>query len=275
MKYKEFYEKVKTKLAEYKVDALEIEEQGFFKGKEYSHILPEEYKEKNFLPTIKKPSNIKMHQYYYHLNSSQIMCINFFEKILNTNYLLDLIKDILELKIDENVTIKKAEFEKEINTKERTNFDFYIELSNGIKIFWEIKYTENGFGKISTEGPQGFENYSEKFEKVYRDHLKESLYLKEIGEKEFYKNYQINRNISYIKNKNEYVIFLIPFENETLLKQANAILYASNESKIYKNVFLVDWRDIYNRLLNILKNTSSEDVKKHYDEFFKKYLSFM
>jgi hypothetical protein len=76
----------KTKLSTYKKAELTTE-QGKWKNFLYDHILPINQNEKNIITEIRsefwsffKLNNIKLHQYFHHLNSSQALCFNLFFK---------------------------------------------------------------------------------------------------------------------------------------------------------------------------------------------------
>src|SRR5699024_10452286 len=162
------------------------------------------------------------HQYACHLNSSQVLCICFFKKFFEEASYEGLLLSILRtagLSIPKNVCIVNACFEYEPSPKERTNFDFYLELSDGRHISFEIKYTETEFGSIRP-CPQDKEKYGHKWQECYLPLTQNCPYFKEssicsyhfqcvqFGKFnlscpehqncsifEFYSHYQISRNI--------------------------------------------------------------------------------
>jgi len=172
----DFQTKVKEHLGEYKRSILNISEDGIYnyKNKEirYEYIL---HKDKYKLNIIEKYRSsffhsdyykrITLHKYFHHLNSSQAMCINFFYPLIEEN-LLKSILNIMGIEGEINYNHNDICFEKvskiETNVGRKINFDFYMKLDSGIKIYFEIKYTENGFGKIKKD----------KEHKVYKDHKK-------------------------------------------------------------------------------------------------------
>ena len=232
MNYKKFCEVRKEQLNKYKEKYITTES-GYYRGRKYKHILPANIKMKNLFAEETQKNveryGIELHTYFSHLNSSQAMCINFFDKLIQDDegkeLLLQVIKQIITTKVEDGVKIDKCVFEKTItkedgdyNLDEGTNFDFYIKLTNGIQIFWEIKYTENGFGKTKAEvkPKRGFDTHEEKFNKVYNPELKDTINLKHLENRcdEFLSNYQIYRNIFYVRDENkDFMIFLIPVEN--------------------------------------------------------------
>lgn len=132
----------------------------------------------------------KVHQYARHLNSSQVMCFNFFRNMMKeeivddktlgcygfpSSKLINFVKEMVGVEIFENA---KCIFEYEdLDTKnsfkslttykglgEKSQFDFYISDSD-INIYFEIKYTETEFGswapskETSDASKQNHKNY--------------------------------------------------------------------------------------------------------------------
>lgn len=270
MNYNEFKKTTLKHLSEYKVTILKIKEDYKFKNKMYTHILQKENIDKNFFSHVKIPNDIKLHMYANHLNSSQVMCINFFEPLIRDEIGKVLLLNILEkcgvISVEEIDTVEEAVFEKIIDNREKTNFDFYLRLSNGKQIFFEIKYTENGFGRIN----KNVERYRKKWNNIYISHLSKSVFLKQIDESEFYDNYQIWRNISYIQNISDFVIFLFPFENESVFNEITNIM---SNNKYNRNVKILDWKYLVDTALQVSKGTNYYNgfkiFKNKYLDFFK------
>lgn len=267
MKYQEFKKKVIDNLEKYKLETLGCEEKGIHENKEYGHILPKKLKSLNFIKGVTPPKDIHYHIYAHHLNSSQSMCINFFQPIMKNNLLLSLLRETIDIDIPKEATIIKSNLEyKDPNGKDDTKFDFYLELSTGEKIYFEVKYTENGFGKVSKSNETNVfpQKYEEKYTNVYKAQLEESLHLKGLSKDELYKHYQINRDISYIKSLKEYVVFLYPFDNESLVNELK-------EVPQYGNTYSLDWGVLASKALEESKDT---ELHRVYKEFYDKYLSY-
>ena len=81
MGYNKWYQQIKQHLSNYKNEKLKIYEDGIWVGnkKPYSHILPIELGENNYLCDEAKTAlkSSEKHQDWYHLNSSQTLCRNF------------------------------------------------------------------------------------------------------------------------------------------------------------------------------------------------------
>ena len=261
MKHREFDRRVKKHLSEYKKDVLRIDESGSHNGQEEGYILPNDIDE-NFIDgndlLIKKYyDKNRTHLYSNHLCSSQIMCINFFLPLLKNEELLNtVIARALEIKEDLGSLVKR-EFEHRLDFDGKSEIDLYLEYENGMKIYIQTKYIESNFGEFLDN--QKSRAWDEKYSKF----LSESLYLKDLTKDEFFKNYELNRNIGLIRNKNDYVIFVYPSENESLKNIISEIEL--------ENVKEVDWNEITYSVLQLLKGSSLED---YYREFSRKYLNY-
>lgn len=83
----------------------------------------------------------------------------------------------------------------------------------------------------------------------------------------FYKNYQINRNLSYIKNSNDYVVFIYSLISKDLNKELTDVL--KKNTSINKQVKAVDW----NHICNIALNKSTDIIfHQHFKLFKDKYI---
>ena len=182
------------------------------KGKPRKHILgnPSSLKEKadlinkySLLPNVPHIScnTIHLHQYAHHLNSSQIMCYNFFRPLIQdydiqtkmykpTDSLVNLIGTLIKTNIDKANAL--CNFEYIPKGKEHTNFDFYL-IDRDIEVFFEIKYTEQEFSSASSA-----KNPHRIYEFTYKpmiDKAKELFVDGTINEKDFNTQYyQLARN---------------------------------------------------------------------------------
>lgn len=252
---------------------------GIYKGKEYDsqgnpymHILnipknktqEEVVINSNLLPEIKTLQwiPIKLHYLAHHLNSSQIMCYNFFRRFIDNDYipspsLITLLHNYCPLlKLEENA---ECQFEF-IEIGEDSNIDFYLK-SGDVKVYCEIKYSEQCFGKSG-----GGKNPTQKFEKKYKPLFEGSpgLWKCKVSEKSVMKNYyQLFRNAIKAQPGKNYVLFICP-EDRTDLEKSFLD---------FKDKFLMDdemiqyvyWED----LIRI-----SESLKFNMDSFKKKYFGY-
>ena len=253
MKYKEFKKIVIDNMPENPIPGLW---QG--KGAPRKHILgkPSSPKERadlinkySLLPTVPlvDSGTIHLHQYAHHLNSSQIMCYNFFRPMIEgfdgTMYHPkdDLIK-LFGMEVDEELEHKNAvcNFEYIDKSKDNTNFDFYFK-SNQIEVFCEIKYTEERFKPSSAKDPH------ERFESVYKpmiDKAKDIFANGSISESVFNtKYYQLARNAIRATSSGKHVFFICPRSNENLMNQFDQFSKClTDEGR--KRVKLITWGEI-------------------------------
>lgn len=286
---------------------------GTWHGRSYPHICKElRY---NFIDgevpvycNLKQPTGDKIHYHQgaTHLNSSQVMCISFFKKFFEAQdremLLLKILNDLITTNPTKNLipasaTITAAYFEYEPDHAERTNFDFYLELSSGAHISIEVKFTESDFGKISP-CKNDSQKYARKWSNTYLPLLKEcacaqdklltcknceqSVICTEDGTlndrctlnencfvHEFYKHYQIWRNIAYATSPKDIVLFLTPRANEALDVERSYIdkLGRQFNGPIIQNIY---WEDLISKVLEY----SAEDQKllAYFKLFAEKYL---
>lgn len=215
---------------------------------------------------------IKRHIYFNHLNSSQAMCINFFYPLIVENK-LNLITEFLEFS-NEIIVYNTVAFEKlshidSINGHRPTNFDFYFETESGEKFFFEIKYTENGFGKAPKDksNKKIFDKeHTDKFISVYNNNL-DSVNSEYHSVDKFLSNYQIMRNLIHVGN-DSYVVFLYPSGNEKIKRQAIEAKERFIVSPLGGNFFTKEWENIYDYVINCSKGTK---LNSQLTEFGNKY----
>jgi len=167
------------------------------------------------------------HKYAHHLNSSQVVCYEFFKPYVD--YIAEksctitkpevvglLDKMGFDRAFAQQFLPGFAEFEWIPDKTENTNFDFYLHSSDSKKkIYFEIKYTEQGFGTCRND-----EDHKIKFDTIYKDMIEKCACLSNkptVFDEEWRKNYQLFRNVLRITKdnwENEYVVFLFPKMNK-------------------------------------------------------------
>lgn len=204
----------KTKEVIYHKHILEIPE-----GKTQKDIVIES----NLLGKAKETSffdNIKLHPDAHHLNSSQIMCYNFFRPLISDNKTpLPVLISILRKWCPklEYQTPLCCEFEFQ-EKGERTNFDFYLKCGE-VKVYCEIKYTETNF---SEKG--GGKNPHKQYLSIYEPMINESqeLWTDNVTEEAVMEqHFQLFRNAIRAKDKNNYVLYICPKDREDLEESFN------------------------------------------------------
>ena len=119
-----------------------------------------------------------------------------------------------------------------------------------------MKYTENEFGKAKDDL-----NHQQKYSEFYKERLEDIV---DIKSGDFFKEYQLWRNIIYAKNG--YVFFVLPnFRKDLIDKVQEAKKKIKNkEIETRVNVLIID---------NMVDTCKGENIfKEHYEEFEKKYL---
>lgn len=223
----------------------------------------ENYREEFYSST---KSKINYHKYFHHLNSSQALCANLFFPLMFENK-LNLILEMLNISKAEQIqSCFEKESEVETGSRRKTNFDFFMKLPDGTKIYFEIKYTEEEFGKTKDDN-----EHRAKFKETYQPLLKNNAFIKREYHEilSFFDKYQIMRNLCHI-DKQSHVVFVYPTENKKIHKQALLAQKKLLTDKGKNKFHIMPINTIVNA---ILENEPSEKIQNHYVEFNEKYLS--
>lgn len=274
-----YQENIKAHLGEYKKKHFPGSEHGLwmrsdppkvldyaFIPKDRNNNLLKPYKA-DFLksPSMKGINAIKLHMYFHHLNSSQAMCINFFYPLMVEKQ-LELVLNFLKFD-DEEVNYDTVQFEKNSTIDSKggrnpTNFDFYLKTKSNKEFFFEIKYTEQGFGSVKND-----DDHISKYDSVYKDNF-EAITPDYQQMNIFFKHYQIIRNLIHL-GKDKYVVFLYPKGNKRVDKGA---MKAKNEilkEEFRANFFTVYWEDLFD---SINPNLTGYKLNQQFNDFKLKYL---
>lgn len=224
---------------------------GIYNKRTYKHILniPSGSTQQEVIESILMRDMVEMdlfekpQQYAHHLNSSQIVCYEFFRPLLDQNRIAShLLKRFLtENHIENGEEVLSGRFEYTPDHEEYTNFDFYLEGST-LFVYFEIKYTENGFGSCKKD-----KSHQEKFESVYKPMIEKCGCISQIPSfEEFCKYYQLFRNVLRVSKQNgehEYSVFLYPMANSVAEKHF-AEFKAEYVSGTYANHIIgIHWED--------------------------------
>ena len=269
-----FSDAIRKHLAKYKIRALGVQEDGIFRyrGKDIPlpHILPLSERELNILDRYRSQffaseySRIHFHQYFHHLNSSQAMCINLLYPLIVENA-LGLIMRFVDIQWS---TELRPCFEKESELEiadRRTVFDFCISHSREKHVFFEIKYTERGFGKAKND-----DEHRQKFKTTYFQLLKQSAYLNERCHNEsfFLNHYQMLRNLAHL-SPNAYLVLLFPTANSGVAQQASEAYdhFLTDLGRVRLKVIFLE------KLVSYLEaNCSTASLVGYLGQFREKYL---
>ncbi len=233
IEYMNFREaRLENLVKQFKKDCSKIDLGGPFRGKSYGHILKRKedlgalllFEHGNVrladnylrLPAsalFTSGQGIKLHQCAHHLNSSQLFCLNFFYPMLDDSQKVKCFLATAGIKLKGKIT--RAEFEYTPDGPKHTNFDFFLETSVNEHVYFEVKYTERGFGSPSEASLKEWEKTSGF---CYKKQVAHSRFSKCLDKDTFFSKryYQVNRNIAYAQNDTDYVLFLYPFDNPAL-----------------------------------------------------------
>lgn len=279
MKYDKFISTVLEKI----VHEFENPDPGLFRGHgPYDHIIsnPKDSKDREsivneylLLPDVPKiQGEIKLHPDAHHMNSSQIMCYNFFRPLLKeynknkkdykpSDELVDLVGKIIDTPLENKNSSCKFEYIQP-NT-DTTNFDFYLKCGD-VEVFFEIKYTEKEFAKKKVTPDSELQ-----YEKVYKPMISKAEHIfkdKTISASDFLKNFQLLRNAIRAIDNNKYVVFICPRAHDNLVNQYNKFKEQFLSPKGEEHVKLVTWESLL---------TAAENILISQGEFCKRYISIL
>ena len=277
------YDKFRSTVLEKIVREFDNPDPGLFRGHgPYDHIIsnPKDSKDRErivneylLLPDVPKiQGEIKLHPDAHHMNSSQIMCYNFFRPLLSeydknekeykpSDALVDLVGKIIDTPLENKNSSCKFEYIQP-NT-DTTNFDFYLKCGD-VEVFFEIKYTEKEFAKKKITPESELQ-----YEKVYKPMISKAEHIfkdKVISASDFLKNFQLLRNAIRAIDNNKYVVFICPRAHDNLVNQYNKFKEQFLSPKGEEHVKLVTWESLL---------TAAEELSINQGEFCKRYISFL
>lgn len=168
------------------------------------------------------PKN-ELHILANHLTSSQILCYNFFrlflpEEICRSRQIpiTQQLQQWLHKTLPHIPSMSESavcEFEYKPDEKEGTSFDFCIH-DDKTTVLFEIKYTEDGFGKAKKD-----DKHEKKFDSTYRNLIKDQNTVRSDVEMcYFLDNYQLFRN-AIRANDNTFAVIIYPEHNDKCKKE--------------------------------------------------------
>lgn len=228
----------------------------------YTHILPLDREKKPRMARIKAIQDYlgikidkkflskkgSLHQYAHHLNSSQLLCYMAFRPLLTDDYHPTAAMRTLLASITKNsINISEeaqCDFEynddmkwEQKNEPEGTSFDFHISDIDKHEYFFEIKFTEDGFGKAKKD-----DEHERKFNEVYLGKIKDVL-NKEVTLDEGLKYYQLFRNIIR-GDSDKKTIVLITDNNNPATKYELEMFQEKYMADSKVNVIYLTWQEV-------------------------------
>jgi len=161
--------------------------------------------------------------------------------------------------------IESHAFEIIIDTCEGTKFDFFVQLQSKIRIFFEVKLSENEFGHANND-----RSHREKLRSIYIPRLTGNISAELLEPQRFFRYYQLLRNISYINPGNQDVLFFIfPERNQKITKEISDILKLVSPL-LHPRIHIVFLEQL---IKQILQTKFCSDLRnlKHYLLFNEKY----
>ena len=243
---------------------------GTFRGKDHDHIAKIEKgkRREDVVKEIIESDGVetdlfrKPHQYAHHLNSSQVVCYEFFRPLLDKDKKSELAKALEIMGISSDAFINtNAEFEKEFDDGEGTNFDFFLSADKLHNLYVEVKYTEQGFGVCKDDEP-----HKQKFSNTYKKLIDESWCIKDsqkgiIDFLQMRKYYQLFRNTLRVQNDSDFVVFLFPEQNTIAKSQFEHFRDTFLSEKGRRNVKGIYWENLVELM--------SDDFKKKFFSYDK------
>ena len=192
-----------------------------------------------------------LHQYAHHLNSSQLLCYMALRPLLTVDYhptetmrtlLASITKNCINISEEAQCDFEYNDDMKweQKNEPEGTSFDFHISDIDKHEYFFEIKFTEEGFGKAKKD-----DEHERKFNEVYLGKIKDIL-NKEVTLDEGLKYYQLFRNIIRGDSDSKTIVFITDENNpatEEEIKNFKEYLTGTNVRYLF-----LKWQDIYKEL---------------------------
>lgn len=260
-----WYNTIINHLVDYKTNVLHIEGDGEYKNNQtwHPHILPGGKEEDNYMSVAisKKLPKKYRHPNFYHLNSSQTLCVNFFAPLMdNKEYL----QKIMKIITGKDIEVEKCELEKKI-TNEYSRFDFWVSDSSGAQYFFEIKYLEKGLTK-KTSSKKIIDYYNECY-KTDIDRNEYFINLKGCIDDYMTKYFQTYR-VMVKSYDNNYAIFNTLKSNSSTEK-AYYDAYRHLGVETTPRIIHIHWENL---LEDIITTIDDVNLRNHYLEMKKKYI---
>lgn len=235
----------------------------------YYHVLPKKDADKNIVDKgyqkgileLMKCDQVKRHDGFANLNSSQAMALNLFGPLRIENILLRVIPFI---KNQANGELFISQFEKK--EKDSSEIDFYMEWGNK-KVYFEVKYTED---TIATKSQSRHNDerwdfyYEESMKMILNEGLK--LHAKDI----FFNQYQLWRKIRMVSDSNSLVCFVFPRLRGDLVAEVEAAKQHLLPG-FADRVKILYIEDVCDTILSVYLDSCK--LKDHYTEFQEKYIN--
>ena len=237
-------------LAAYKNARLGVKESGTFvhKGREvrHGHILPRDLRWLNILEPyraeirryVEARSDLTLHKYFHHLNSSQAFALNLFFPFFENGHSAHLLR---ALGLKGEVSAWSPEYI--ADSAEGTNVDVSWQGLNGERTYCEVKFSEQEFGAAKDD-----KRHREKLDKIYRPILSSYCPSELLEPPSFFASYQVFRNLWLAaREPSASVVFLLPRQNTALWSPLRGVVSALS-SALASRVYVVATEDALSQL---------------------------
>lgn len=252
-------------------------------------------------------SDIKLHIYYRNFNSSQGVVLNFLGPIINTKYESEFSEYVFGIK-DGQFEIEHVMEDRGSDSKSSSEIDFTIRAGETLH-FFEAKYTEQGFGRVSISNKNkkyDTDKYRDKwfgrneslkinngrvcvhYNRLVSDNIMKHIPFddKEQNNRDtFTKNYQLIRNLyntvySYQNNQirkrhsigRMHVIVLK--DNKTHCREFNRFSGLVKDKSIVNESSYLTWQSLCEKAIQFASSKDDGDLKYHYELFKKVFLDY-
>ncbi len=276
----EFNKAVKAHLAEYKRTRLEVMEDGVWGRNQspYPHILPKDRFRLNIIERFRDDfwqdyeagrlgSRFNLQSDFHHLNSSQALAFNLFYPFIrhDQRYMPELLA-LLGVPVK---PVAQVAFEKILDRREATNFDFCVGHEDGSYVTVEVKYSENGFAGHK-HGPR----YDKRWDQIYRNRAAAVFVPSAATKDQFLEHYQLFRNLVYLDTHPEsHVLFIVPTENGAF-RDLNVQLDNVLRPEYRDRAVIVGLETLVDLLLVGAVDIGSKSLARDVKEFRRKYLEY-
>jgi hypothetical protein len=265
VKTPKFRDELVAHLTQYCQSDLQVTAGGKYRGRTYGHVLPYALADLNLLPTyrpqivdfLKANRQIKRHQFFHHLNSSQAFAFNLFVPYFSTE---EGARD-LALALGETAPITGLALEAVPDAGEGTNVDALWRHGGGGMTYCEVKLTEEGFGTAKAD-----ERHLGKLAEIYERRLRGKVDDGLLEPKSFFKHYQIMRNISLLDASDDArLLFLFPRANIKLTLELDRVMPHVRDD-VRQRISVRHVEDV----LSVLQTTGA--YRAYADELARKYV---
>lgn len=209
----DYIARLKRHLAGYKSSVLGVQESGVWgtPPRAYPHILPAEQAALNIVAPLRerfqsenRRHRWKLHKYFHHLSSSQALAFNLLFPIFPEVGLgMKATRRVLGLGSEADCTLA---FEAVLDPSEGTNVDALVLAEDGSRTIIEIKLTERAFGAAPADA-----RHLKKLGAIYRPLLTGRVADDCLEPREFFRDYQLYRNLAQIRREtSDRVVLLLP-----------------------------------------------------------------